>query len=53
MREVLTERFVPRKSSLVEHLVYDALDRELEVKYKSGKTQREIKKVQTDCPRTI
>lgn len=44
MREVLTERFVPKKSSLVEHLVYDALNRELEVKYKSGKNKGKSRK---------
>jgi hypothetical protein len=44
MREVLTERFAPKKSSLVEYIIYDAKNKELEVKYKSGKHKGKLKK---------
>ena len=37
MKEVLLEKFSPEKSSLVEHLIFDALLKQLEVKYKRGK----------------
>ncbi|NLR89997.1 MULTISPECIES: KTSC domain-containing protein [Flammeovirga] len=37
MREILVEKIIPKKSSLIEFLIYDKQEHNLQVSYKRGK----------------